>query len=123
MGGTTGETPPTLMARAAALPPLLHLDGKGEAPACPARTTYISKAALPFFLAAIAGWQDVVNQRQYACYCNMMSGNTLNLCMAIGNRDWFPTVPFILGTIAHFCASMASPHAAARARHSHFGGR
>ena len=62
----------------------------------------------PFFLAAIAGWQDVVNQEQYKCYCNMMSGNTLNLCMAIGRADWFPTVPFILGTIAHFCASALS---------------
>ena len=67
--------------------------------------TIIGRGALPFFLAAIAGAQDVVNQQQYKCYCNMCSGNTLNLMMKFGSGDWFPDVPFLIGMISHFCAS------------------
>ena len=69
-----------------------------------ASETIISRGALPFFLAAIAGAQDVINQQQYKCYSNMCSGNTLNLMMKFGSGDWFPDVPFLLGMIAHFCA-------------------
>ena len=68
--------------------------------------TIIGRGALPFFLAAIAGAQDVINQQQYKCYSNMCSGNTLNLMMKFGSGDkWFPDVPFLIGMISHFCAS------------------
>jgi hypothetical protein len=98
-----GETPPQQTERASE-------DMSTRAADLNERRTYISTAALPFYLATIAGWQDVVNQKQYACYCNMMSGNTLTLMMAVGNGEWFgPVVPFILGTIAHFCASHSLP--------------
>ena len=75
-------------------------------PAAPERqATVISGGALPFFLAAIAGWQDVINQQQYKCYCNMNTGNTLNLAMAFGSGDWYPNVPFLAANIVHFCES------------------
>ena len=67
--------------------------------------TIIGRGALPFFLAAIAGAQDVINQQQYKCYSNMCSGNTLNLMMKFASGDWFPDVPFLIGMISHFCAS------------------
>ena len=69
----------------------------------------ISRGALPFFLAAIAGAQDVVNFQQYKCYSNMCSGNTLNLMMKLGSGDWFPDVPFLLGVMSHFCAFAIFP--------------
>ena len=68
--------------------------------------TIIGRGALPFFLAAIAGAQDVLNQQQYKCYSNMCSGNTVNLMMKLASGDWFPDVPFLIGMISHFCASM-----------------
>jgi hypothetical protein len=74
-----------------------------------ASETVIGRGALPFFLAAIAGAQDVVNFQQYKCYSNMCSGNTLNLMMKLGSGDWFPDVPFLLGVMSHFCAFAIFP--------------
>ena len=49
--------------------------------------TCVSKKVLPFLLAFVAGWYDVVCFKQYKCYANMMTGNTLNLCMKVGGGD------------------------------------
>ena len=64
-------------------------------------TTCVSQKSLPFWLAIVAGWYDVVCFKQYKCYANMMSGNTLNLCMKVGNGER-ADVALISAAIAHF---------------------
>jgi uncharacterized membrane protein YoaK (UPF0700 family) len=63
--------------------------------------TFVSKQTLPFLLAFVAGWYDVICFKQYKCYANMMTGNTLNLCMRVGNRDPVD-VSLIASAIANF---------------------
>ena len=67
-----------------------------QAPTC------VSKGALPFCLAFVAGWYDVICFKQYKCYANMMTGNTLNLCMNVGNRQNANDVALIAAAILHF---------------------
>jgi uncharacterized membrane protein YoaK (UPF0700 family) len=55
----------------------------------------------PGRLAIVAGWYDVVCFKQYKCYANMMTGNTLNLCMKIGNGER-ADVALISAAIANF---------------------
>ena len=40
--------------------------------------TFVSKEALPYLLAFVAGWYDVSLFQQYKAYANMMTGNTLH---------------------------------------------
>ena len=56
---------------------------------------------MPGRLAIVAGWYDVVCFKQYKCYANMMTGNTLNLCMKIGNGER-ADVALISAAIANF---------------------
>ena len=68
MSGNTGETPRSSPTAAS----------DANAP-----KTLLGKKALPRWLGLVAGWFDVVNMQQYGCYCNMMSGNTLNFSMKL----------------------------------------
>merc|ERR1711998_114642 len=63
----------------------------------------LSGHALPYCLAFAAGWFDVVCSKQYRCYANMMTGNTLNLLMKVSDRD-FADAPLLASVIAVFCA-------------------
>ena len=64
--------------------------------------TCVSKGTLPFCLAFVAGWYDVVCFQQYKCYANMMTGNTLNMCMNVGNGKNLNDVALIAAAILHF---------------------
>ena len=87
MSGNTGETPRSSPTAAS----------DANAP-----KTLLGKKALPRWLGLVAGWFDVVNMQQYGCYCNMMSGNTLNFSMKLGGGPRIPDVPFLLGTFFTF---------------------
>ena len=87
MSGNTGETPRSSPTAAS----------DADAP-----KTLVGKKALPRWLGLVAGWFDVVNMQQYGCYCNMMSGNTLNFSMKLGGGPRIPDVPFLLGTFLTF---------------------
>uniref|UniRef100_A0A7S0U8H4 Uncharacterized protein n=3 Tax=Hemiselmis andersenii TaxID=464988 RepID=A0A7S0U8H4_HEMAN len=50
--------------------------------------TVIGQGGFRFLLAFVAGWYDVVCFKQYKMYANMMTGNSLNMCMAIGNGQY-----------------------------------
>jgi uncharacterized membrane protein YoaK (UPF0700 family) len=70
------------------------------------RTTLVSKESLPFVLAFVAGWYDVVCFKQYKAYANMMTGNTLQLTMKLGGGDR-ADVPLLAAAILHFSAGFS----------------
>lgn len=88
-----------VLADAAATGDAAHV-AAGKAPA-PEEAMCVSKKSLPYLLAFVAGWYDTVCFRQYKCYANMMTGNTLNLFMKIGNRD-MADVALIAAAVVHF---------------------
>lgn len=65
------------------------------------RPTLVSKESLPFILAFVAGWYDVVCFKQYKAYANMMTGNTLQLAMKLGGGDR-ADVPLLAAAVLHF---------------------
>ena len=50
---------------------------EGPSPGEGGERTFVSKEALPYLLAFVAGWYDVSLFQQYKAYANMMTGNTL----------------------------------------------
>jgi hypothetical protein len=72
---------------------------KTEAP------TILSKQVAPIILAFLSGWHDVICFKQYKSYALMPTGNTVNLFMQIGNRD-YSNVKFLLSCILNYCAGM-----------------
>ena len=58
-------------------------------------------------LSFVAGWFDVVCFKQYKCYANMMTGNTVNLCYKVGNREALD-VSFLLATITNYCGGFTA---------------
>lgn len=86
-------------------------EGKEGAEAAPSSgtdrtTTLVSKESLPFVLAFVAGWYDVVCFKQYKAYANMMTGNTLQLTMKLGGGDR-ADVPLLAAAILHFSAGFS----------------
>ena len=80
----------------------------GDAPGV--GTTCLSKDVLPYALAFVAGWYDVVCFKQYKCYANMMTGNTLNLCFNVGSlprSGYHSDVGLLAAVIANFAGSFA----------------
>ena len=61
----------------------------------------VSQATLQLLLAFVAGWFDVICFKQYKCYANMMTGNTVNLCYKIGNLETVD-VSFLAAAILNF---------------------
>ena len=53
-------------------------------------TTAISRASLPYLLAAMAGWMDALCFKQYKCFANMMSGNTVQVRHRVAKRLAWP---------------------------------
>jgi uncharacterized membrane protein YoaK (UPF0700 family) len=68
-----------------------------------AEKTLLSQASLQILLAFVAGWFDVVCFKQYKCYSNMMTGNTVNLCYKVGGLE-STDVSFLAAAIVHFCS-------------------
>mmetsp|Transcript_5499 Transcript_5499/g.13220 ORF Transcript_5499/g.13220 Transcript_5499/m.13220 type:complete len:287 (+) Transcript_5499:157-1017(+) len=69
--------------------------------------TFVSKEALPYLLAFVAGWYDVSLFQQYKAYANMMTGNTLNLFLKVGNGDSSDAL-LLAGTIANFAGGFTA---------------
>lgn len=67
--------------------------------------TIISKTAAPVILAFLSGWYDIVCFKQYKSYALMPTGNTVNLFMQIGSKD-YSNVKFLLASIIHYCGGM-----------------
>jgi len=61
----------------------------------------ISKESVPLLFAFLGGYYDVLCFKQYKAYPTMMTGNVLNLCMKVGNRDPLD-VKFLLAAVAHY---------------------
>ena len=79
--------------------------GKGESAE---EATCINKDFLPFLLAFVAGWYDVVCFKQYKCYANMCTGNTLNLFMNVGNAGLLQAdVALMFAQIVNFSAGFS----------------
>jgi len=67
--------------------------------------TILSKQTAPVLLAFLSGWYDVLCFKQYKSYALMPTGNTVNLFMQIGNRD-YSNVKFLLAAIANYWGGM-----------------
>merc|ERR1719235_2587968 len=67
--------------------------------------TILCKQTAPVLLAFLSGWYDVVCFKQYKSYALMPTGNTVNLFMQIGNKD-YSNVKFLLSCILNYCAGM-----------------
>jgi uncharacterized membrane protein YoaK (UPF0700 family) len=65
----------------------------------------LTKQNVPIILAFLSGWHDVICFKQYKSYALMPTGNTVNLFMQIGNRD-YSNVKFLLSCILNYCAGM-----------------
>jgi uncharacterized membrane protein YoaK (UPF0700 family) len=69
--------------------------------------TFLDQASLQFWLSFVAGWFDVVCFKQYKCYSNMMTGNTVNLCYKVGGLE-SADVSFLAAAIVHFCGGFTA---------------
>ncbi len=72
-----------------------------------AASTFLNQSSLQYLLAFVAGWFNVICFKQYKCYSNMMTGNTVNLCYKLGGLE-SADVPFLVGAIVHFCGGFTS---------------
>lgn len=68
---------------------------------------FVSKETLPFLMAFVAGWYDVVCFKHYKAYANMMTGNTLQLAMKVGGGDR-ADVPLLAAAVLHFSAGFSA---------------
>jgi len=67
--------------------------------------TILGKTITPVMLAFLSGWYDVVCFKQYKSYALMPTGNTVNMFMQIGNKDYSNT-KFLLASILHYLGGM-----------------
>ena len=71
-------------------------------------TTAISRASLPYLLAAMAGWMDALCFKQYKCFANMMSGNTVQVRHRVAKRLAWPLCQSDTVEISLFSRHMAA---------------
>ena len=72
-----------------------------------AERTFLGQTSLQVLLAFVAGWFDVICFKQYKCYSNMMTGNTVNLCYKVGGLE-SADVSFLAAAIVHFCGGFTA---------------
>jgi uncharacterized membrane protein YoaK (UPF0700 family) len=66
----------------------------------------LSTQSLAYCLALVAGWLDVICIKQYRCFANMMSGNTVKMAEALASSGGADAI-LLAAVVLAYCAGHA----------------